>query len=506
MRTKNFLLYLFLATCFFACKKPSGDQELPKLSSEKELLEFLITDSLNTAYLSKPVNGDVQADTIFLKLPEEINSSQLIASFRFKGESVWVGNVKQESGITPNDFAKPLTYTVKAEDKSEKKYVIKISLLAEVKSAVPHIYITTADQAPVNSKDTYVKAEIRINGGGVFEDYIGSMSIKGRGNSTWSYPKKPYRLKLDKKAPLLGLSAEKDWILLANYLDESLMCNAVAMKAGRLLEMPFTHHMIPVDVTMNGVYLGNYMFTEHKEVEENRINVGEGGLLLELDTYFDEPYKFLSKNYQLPVMIQYPELDDLTSAEATAELNKIKSDFNIFDDAVNDAAFPHNNYLKYFDAEAFVNYLIVYTLTLNEEINHPKSTYIYKKKDGKYTMGPIWDFDWGFGFQTSYKHFTNPNQPLFWNNNSVGTVFFGRLMQDPVIKSLFKQKWILFKKESYPKLIKYAQEYAAVIRDSFNKDYIIWKNGSGNLDTELNRMLTWFDARVNYIDNLTAQW
>src|SRR5690606_14498507 len=219
-----------------------------------------------------------------------------------------------------------------------------------------------------------------------------------RGNSTWGMPKKPYRLKLDNKASLLGLSAEKDWILLANYLDGTLMLNAVASKTAQLLEMPYTNTMIPVDVTLNGEYMGNYMFTEHKEVEKNRIDVTNGGILLELDTYFDEAWQFKSEHYELPVMIQYPELEDYLFEEATIERDRIMADFQILEDAVFDESFPNNNYLDYIDANALVNYLIVYNLTRNVEINHPKSTYLHKQKDGKYMMGPIWDFDWAFDY------------------------------------------------------------------------------------------------------------
>lgn len=93
---------------------------------------------------------------------------------------------------------------------------------------------------------------IEANGWG--DDYEGTTQIRGRGNSTWEMPKKPYRLKLDKKSVILGLGEERDWILLANYIDPTLMLNAVAFKIGQLLELPFTNHAIPVDLYLNGEY------------------------------------------------------------------------------------------------------------------------------------------------------------------------------------------------------------------------------------------------------------
>src|SRR5699024_10827121 len=132
--------------------------------------------------------------------------------------------------------------------------------------------------------------------------------------------------------------------------------------------------VIPVQVTLNDEYRGVYAFMEHKEGGEERIDIGDDGLLLELDAYFDEEWQFHSDKYDLPVMLQYPKDKDMTQS-AFAD---IKSDFEEFEELVYDSSFPDNNYLDYFDDESFVNYMIVYTLTANQEINHPKSTYINK--------------------------------------------------------------------------------------------------------------------------------
>ena len=98
--------------------------------------------------------------------------------------------------------------------------------------------------------------------------------MKGRGNSTWGYPKKPYRLKLNKKAEICGLGKAKNYVLLANHLDPTLMLNSVAFKIGRLLELPFTNHAIPVDVVLNGIYKGSYLLTEQIEVKRKPCRFG----------------------------------------------------------------------------------------------------------------------------------------------------------------------------------------------------------------------------------------
>ncbi len=502
MKNTKLIVYLLLSVFIAAgCQKQVSN---PVLSTDKELLEFSIEDTLNRPYIPETIRGTIDENEIKISVPEITDATKLIASFKFKGEGVYIGSTKQESGKTVNDFSAPLTYTVIAEDQSRKDYRVNISLVPELKSTVPHIYIETDGGAAIDSKDTYVKGNIRIEGNGLYDDYEGRLSIKGRGNTTWYYPKKPYRIKLDKKAPLLGLSEEKDWILLANYLDETLMCNAIAFKAARLLDMPFTNHIIPVDVTLNGTYIGNYMFTEQKEVEDNRINVGKDGTLLELDTNFDEAYKFYSKNYKLPVMIQYPELDKLPADEANAKLAEITNNFNSFEDLLASNTFPNNDLLNYFDAGAFADYMVVYLLTDNEELNHPKSTYIYKTGNGKYSMGPVWDFDWGFGYQSTYSHFTKADSPLIWATGLKGYAFFSRLMLSPQLKSLIKTRWNEFKATKFSKLIHYINEYAGIIKDSFARDYAVWKNGSGDLNAELQLIISWLNNRASYIDDYVS--
>ena len=201
-------------------------------------------------------------------------------------------------------------------------------------------------------------------------------------------------------------------------------------------------------------------------------------------------------------MIAFPELDKMEKALATPIFNEMESDFNALEGLIFDESFPNNNYLDYFDAAAFVNYLIVYTLTDNEEINHPKSTYIYKKKDGKYNMGPIWDFDWAFGYEGTRQHFVNPDRSLFWSGTAKGTLFFSKIVQDPVIQSLYRTEWAKFKAEKYPILVAYLQTYAETIRESHAIDQEVWNQSSGDIDKYLTRLLDWLDNRISYMDGL----
>lgn len=473
----------FLLILFVGCKKNHDDNSLPLFNG------FKIEKKKNPA-LAADVVFQISNDTLYGNL--EYGLTDLVPTFIAPDASVDINGVAQTSAVTSVNFKDVVVYTLSFSDTRKKKYYVKINW---ERTAV-HISITTDGNVPIVSKDNYVHASIKIDGKGMYDDYTGTTNIKGRGNSTWGMPKKPYRLKLDTKAGLLGLSPEKDWVLLANYLDETHMLNAIAMKAGKQFDTPFTNSIIPAEVTINGVYQGLYMFTEQVEAESNRVNVGNGGVLLELDTNFDEDWKFYSSSFSLPVMVKYPNLT------MQSELDAIQAQFEQMELLVAAADFPNNNYLDYLDAESVARYFLVYMLTDNQEINHPKSTYIYKTATGKYTMGPIWDFDWAYGFEGTSLHFTSYTQPFFWaGNTSAGTQFFSKISTDPAIKQLLKQKWSAYKSEGLPVLLKFADDYAEIIKYAWIRDQAVWHTSTTGFKDQVGKLKTWLTNRADYLSS-----
>ena len=366
------------------------------------------------------------------------------------------------------------------------------------KDFLSRLDIATAGNAPINSTDIYVPATISIDGLDTFDDYKGSAQIRGRGNSTWNLPKKPYKFKLDEKAGLLDMASEKDWILLANYLDGTHLLNAVAMKAGQLMNLPFTNHIEPVEVYLNGQYQGLYMLTEQIEVKKNRVNIGDEGILLQLEQYFDEDWKFRSTAYRLPVMVMHPELTD------AAELAPIMTQFEQMEALVARPDFP-NTILDYLDAESVANYFLVNMLCDNRELNHPKSTFLYKTKTGKWTMGPIWDFDWAYAYEKTQRHFSTFDQSMLWSPPSDGTRFFSRLMTIPAVKTAMKQKWADFKAQKLPELLTYVDQYALLIEEARARDYQKWKRGNVDFKNDVVTLKTWLKNRAGYMDEFIGR-
>lgn len=446
----------------------------------------------NNAFLTADVSSSIGEESIIPLVT--FSQSGLIPTFTTNAVKVLVDEVEQKSGMTKNDFSSPVVYQFIMRNGETFQYTVKAEFLL---SAIPELTITTTDPsiAEIPSKDYYLEGTLAVNGRGGYEDYTGKTEVKGRGNSTWGYPKKPYRLKLNKKAEICGLGKAKNYVLLANHLDPTLMLNSVAFKIGRLLELPFTNHAIPVDVVLNGIYKGSYLLTEQIEVKENRVDLDENNSVMwELDSYWDDEPKFKSTAFNLPVMVKDPDL-------TTEQFEYWKKDFNAFTTQFAKEPLEGNSYVDMIDIESVAKFLITFNLVHNMEINHPKSVFLHKEGNGKYVMGPIWDFDWAYDYEGTSNHFGRYNTPLFSSSmNGVGTAFFQRFLQDSRVKAIYKRTWQDFKNNKLDALLQYVDDYAVMLKPSVERNSELWEN-TRSFDTKVKELKTWLRNRADYIDS-----
>lgn len=243
----------------------------------------------------------------------------------------------------------------------------------------------------------------------------GTVEIKGRGNTTWTWDdplsKKPYQFKLEKKTDILNMGKHKTWILLKN--DQYLIKNKLGLDLAKDLDLPHTSSSEFVDVFMNGEYLGLYLLCEKVEVGENRVDISDldeefenngnsidsldmtGGYLLEFDCWPDTPQIYHEKtNYTITVK----------SPENLAETATDDNEYSYISDLVTswlDAVYSDGNmpdgssYLDYINIESFLNYYFHQEFLTNYDCGI-SSTYIHKDKDSidpLFYAGPIWDND-----------------------------------------------------------------------------------------------------------------
>ena len=268
---------------------------------------------------------------------------------------------------------------------------------------VPTIYIETEDRRPITSKEAYIYCSMVYVDGDEVTRYD-STQIRGRGNSTWEwYPKKPYRLKLDEKASILGLAEEKDWVMLANYRDPTHLMNTFVFEMGNGLGIPYTNHTRFVELTLNGDYKGLYMLTEQVEQSKSRVNISsKKGWLLSLDVD-DGPEEapgegdnFWSQVYRMPVCVKCPEAEDYATPETL--ISDARTALSQIENLI--LAHDYDALAKVMDIGVMIDYLLIQELVYNVEVAAPRSIYLYKD-DGAgslWTFGPLWDFDAGYDF------------------------------------------------------------------------------------------------------------
>ena len=160
-----------------------------------------------------------------------------------------------------------------------------------------------------------------------------------------------------------------------------------------------------------------------------------------------------------------------------------------------------NTYTDLIDIESVAKYILVYNLTHNMEINHPKSIYMHKEGNGKYVMGPIWDFDWAFDYEGNNEHFRRYDSSL-WNErmtNGAGTRFFKRCLDDSRVTKVYKQVWEDFYTTKFDLLLNYVDEYAKILEPSAIENSRIWTN-TKDFNTKVRALREWLKKRAEYIN------
>ena len=383
-------------------------------------------------------------------------------------------------------------------------YNVTIDWLTDRIATVPRIDIDIDGGKYVTSKDYYLNAKFRISGNGIYENFTDSVQIKGRGNSSWSASKKPYRLKFDEKVKPFGLTKGKSWVLLANSQRGSLMANAIAMKIGQMSGAKYPNHIIPVELYMNGTYMGSYMFTEKVGMANNSVDIDEEeGYLVELDTYenSDEPI-YRTGVYSLPVKVAEPDLDEYINEYYAADrLQAILDDSEEMQNAV-----KYGSGLEdVLDIDATARFFLTNDLVLNQEINHPKSTFYHKNEsdpNGKIAFGPLWDFDWGFNYENGSQYCYSGQTSSVIKTSMAAYRFWQDLTNNETFKKHYYHVWKEFvENNSIAELHDYIDSYYNFAKTSFQNNAYEWGSYYGFSESDRDRAKQWVQERANYIYN-----
>ncbi|MDE6638479.1 MAG: CotH kinase family protein [Muribaculaceae bacterium] len=416
----------------------------------------------------------------------------------------------QEFQKSPNIAApEKRIYTVKVDlDNMSMMFSTDISRHEPWSGTLPVMFITTEENQPVTSKEEYLQARYYIDPMGVEDvEAIGSrddqalMQIRGRGNYTWwGFDKKPYRIKLDKKTELLGMNKSKHFALLAHADDSAAgLRNALGFAASEAIGMPWTPATRPLEVVLNGDYIGLYWLTETIRVDKDRVNIVEqaddavvdvdGGWLVEIDNYDSDPHVTIKDTSGHPIWFTYKSPEVLSQEQQSYLQTAMQSIQNAL------ASGNESEANSLVDFDILARYFIVNQLMLDMESFHG-SCYLNRQRgnEEKWKFGPVWDFGNAFAVGRADK-------PRFiFDHPDFSQTWIGEFYALPTFVEIVKKIWETFLVDGPDQLATVLKEDADQIAAAAICDGKRWPQYShADVALESDRLQSWLDGSIEWL-------
>ena len=349
-----------------------------------------------------------------------------------------------------------------------------------------------------------------------------SLTIKGRGNSSWfNAPKKSYTIKFKEKQKFLGFDSNKSFALIANYFDKTLLRNITAYSLAKKFfkKMSWAPSAKTVHLFIDGVYQGLYSAVETVKIAKNRVNIPDisdfvssqettkfedYGFILEVNDRLDEDFNFISEN-KVPFSLKEPDGSDLNEVIC----KKIEEKTNQIEAEVYAGNFSN------IDLYSFADWWIVEELAKNTDSQFYSSCYMYfNPADKKFHMGPVWDFDLGFG-----NNMVDVNTDGFQANAaSNGANWILELRKSEEFMKIVKERW----NECKPLIESYFsgeyEENLLNIKEDVDFNFIrwpilgksVWKAPNDceerkTYDSEVEYFKTWKNNRIQWLSSQFEQ-
>lgn len=378
---------------------------------------------------------------------------------------------------------------------------------------LPVMFITTEGNSPIVSKEDYLNATYYVDALGLdgYES-IGSadaplpLQIRGRGNYTWiGFDKKPYRLKLASKAALLGMKKSRHFALLAHADDDcAFLRNTVGFELSRRLGLKFTPAQEPVEVVLNGEYIGLYMLTETIRIDEDRVNIVEqpdnetdeynvtGGWLVEIDNYDEADQVRITEGNGEIIRFTYKSPEILSDVQKSYLTQQVTA----MDNGIYASDKSRMGWADLIDVDSLVRFYIVQEILDNAESFHG-SCYLHKDRgmDTKWIFGPVWDF--GNSFRRSGHRFIYDGSPY-------GQTWIGEMAKFPSFQEKLIACWKNFHGGARADLGAFIDGFIARITTAAGYNAARWPD-YGNPDVRACQAR--FESMMNdKIDWLVQQW
>lgn len=386
-----------------------------------------------------------------------------------------------------------------------------------VSGTLPVLYIDTEKHEPIVSKEVYLNASYRLDPMGTEGiEALGTvaaplpMQIRGRGHSSWKGAKKPYKIKLGKKTAIMGMPKNKHWALLKPTE------NTVAgLQLGIIMGFAWTPDFRPVEVVLNGDYIGLYFLTETIRIDENRVNIYEqqdqetnpdlinGGWLVEVDNYHDEGQITIPENNNWNLTLRYHSPENLSDVQH----QWLTDEFQSINSAIYSPDKTSSEWEKYIDVENMARFFILQEIMDNPDGFHG-SFYLHKdlKDNAKWIAGPIWDMvcynrektDYTFKMKVHYG-FT-PH-------------WIGEIIQYDSFCKAVKSVWKDIYPEKLSSIYNYIDNIMLPLAEAWKNDCERWREDpaqtaslrANRIKTALSRNIEWFAGHLPVSSLTSAQ-
>ena len=363
---------------------------------------------------------------------------------------------------------------------------------------IPIVYIRLDNELDYLSKEEYSKGTLQIETTNEnFQLGPKKVKLRGRGNTTWSFPKKPFQLKFEEPFEVLGMASAEKWLLLAHYSDKSLLRTELAFDVSRISDLDWTSDSRFVELIINEEYLGLYQLVEKIEATPNRVNSGQGfvleynrpGRLGTDDVYFESNFHFYTIK-EPEVIVGDIQFELIREYIISAENALYGPDFK-------DSITGYRNYL---DEDSFVDWYIVHEITKNAESAWGSSCYMNYVPGEKLKMGPIWDFDRSLG--NDYRSRSTEGFVI------KGAGWYNRLFQDSNFVALVKVRFNHFYAQK-DQFITDMNQCASFIEGAQERNFVkwpilgvwVWPNAVSftEYDHEVDYLSDWFSDRMDWL-------
>jgi len=382
--------------------------------------------------------------------------------------------------VSPFYDEEGILYVTIKRGKTEKTFHKIITLLSYESGYNQNVmYLDLDVSIDAVTKETYERVSVKIetvkNGQRVIDHETSEAGLRGRGNSTWFvYEKKPFRLRFDKNTSVLGMKEAKNYVLLAEYADKSLIRNVITQKmASRFSTINYALDVRFVELYVNNDYRGVYVLTEHIENHPNKLNLASIAGTLNTHYFFELDMRFYEQNEvegfdwflvdRHAYQIKDPDPDELlyTGQHTNYLASKMYE--------LEEALIQKQGYQQLLNVNQAIDFFLIHEISKNVDVGW-SSVFMIKRQNGPIEYGPLWDFDFAYG-NADYIDYGPENWygMRTWKNR-----MFILMMQIPEIRTQFKERFHIFYEDILPDVIALIETLGTSLNESAERNFTRW--------------------------------